>query len=65
MVSVAGRSWISSALYFSPLAWKKAMASSRSITSRANGAPRAMISRIFASMAAKSSGVNGSLRAKS
>ena len=65
MVSDFGRSWISSALYFSPLAAKKAIPSSRSITLRSNGALRLMISRILASIAGKSSGVNGSLRAKS
>ena len=54
-----------SALYFSPLSWKNRIASSRSITWRTNFSPRATISRIFASIGAKSSGVNGSLRAKS
>ena len=42
-----------------------ALAFSRGQTSLVNGLSLAMISRIFASMAAKSSGVNGSLRAKS
>ena len=43
----------------------RSLLASRGITLRTKGALRAMISRIFASIAPKSSGVKGSLRAKS
>ena len=55
----------SSTLKFSPLSRNTFFASSRDHTSLVNGLSRAMISRIFFSMAEKSSGVNGSLRKKS
>ena len=62
MVSVSGRSRISSALNFSPRASKKAIAASRSQTSRSNFASRSMIRAISFSMAAKSSVENGASR---
>ncbi len=56
---------MSSTLKRSPFFTKRSTASARLTTRRAKGALRAMISRIFASMAGKSSGVKGSLRWKS
>ena len=55
----------SSTLNISFLSRKTRLASSRDMTSLVKGLSRAMISRIFFSIAAKSSGVNGSLRKKS
>ena len=55
----------SSTLNISPLSLKTRFASSRDQTSFVKGLSRAMISRIFFSIASKSSGVNGSLRKKS
>jgi hypothetical protein len=55
----------SSTLKCSPFSRKTLFAWSRLQSSLVNGLSRAMISRILASMAGKSSGVNGSLRAKS
>jgi len=54
-----------SALYFSPLALKNSIAAVRSQTSRVKAALRPMIWRILASIFTRSSGVNGSSRAKS
>ena len=55
----------SSTLNFSPLSRNTRLASSRDQTSLVKGLSRAMISRIFFSIAARSSGVNGWLREKS
>ena len=49
----------------SPLSANTCLACSRDQISLVKGLSRAMISRIFFSIAAKSSGVNGSLRKKS
>ena len=54
-----------SALYFSPRSLKNLTAASRDITRRSTGRSAAASSFMRASMAARSSGVNGRLNAKS
>ena len=61
----AGKSAMISALYVSPIPWKKDTACSRSHTWRSITSSRSTISRIRASMVSRSSGVKGVGRAKS
>ena len=65
MSSLPGIESTNSTLKFSPLARKKALASSRVLVDLVKGLSRAIISFIFFSMGAKSAVVKGSLRWKS
>ena len=57
MISPSGMAEASSTFMASPMAWKRSMAASRGISSRVTGMASAVILRISASMAARSSGV--------